>query len=35
MSNREIIEWLKKKAEACPAHEWCDRYEDTMEGTNE
>lgn len=29
------VDVQKEKCEACPAHEWCDRYEDTMEGTNE
>lgn len=25
----------KEKCEACPAHEWCDRYEDMMEEKDE
>ena len=28
-------EVYKEKCEACPAHEWCDRYEGMMDGTNE
>ena len=29
------VDVQKEKCGACPAHEWCDRYEDTMEGANE